>query len=266
MNGELLFETLNLLVALVALYFALKIIPNISFRIQKRSWFFLSIAAISFAVAELTRVTGRTLELKTFPFYAGIEFIFVLSLALGFYYLYRSEKYELTKVKREAISDGLTGFYNQVQFQKFLNYELQVAKDSHSDRCLLFLDIDDFKAYNDTYGHEEGNVVLKKVAGAIMEEVRGPDIVSRYGGEEFAILLDTDPFNAVKVAERIRKRVEETCKPDSSTEGLHRPVTVSIGVASASAEKYDPSATLKTADRRMYVAKRLGKNRICHMG
>ncbi len=266
MNGELLFETLNLLVALVALYFAAKIIPGIGFRIQKRSWLFLSIAVISFALAELSKVIEGILKLKILPLYAGIELIFVISLALGFYYLYQSERYELAKVKREAISDGLTGFYNQLQFKKILNYELQVAKSSHSDRCLLFLDIDDFKNYNDTYGHEAGNVVLKKVAESIMEEVRGPDVVSRYGGEEFAILLDTDPFNAVKVAERIRKRVEENCKAGFSTEGLHRPVTVSIGMASAMAEKYEPAAMLETADRRMYEAKRLGKNRVCRAG
>lgn len=160
------------------------------------------------------------------------------------------------RLEREAETDFLTGFYNKRALRNLLIVELETMTRYDTPLSVIFLDIDDFKTYNDTFGHVAGDIVLQKTAEIIRNSVRLVDFAARYGGEEFVIILPgTKEEGAVAVAERIRKSVEIYPFP-------HRQVTVSLGVTSA---KKDDSvdALLVRADQACYQAKRQGKNRFC---
>ena len=120
----------------------------------------------------------------------------------------------------------------------------------------MMLDVDHFKSYNDEYGHPAGDVALKIVGHVIRETLRGADVAARFGGEEFAILLpQTTAEEAAAIAERIRHNVEHADFP-------HRRVTLSIGVASCSAELCSSADLVSAADKALYEAKRQGRNRV----
>jgi len=161
-----------------------------------------------------------------------------------------------------AYTDQLTGTHNRASFNNSLHREIQCAKRSDSDLSLIFLDIDHFKHINDSYGHECGDIALSSVANCIKETVRGSDIVFRYGGEEFVILLNnTDLEGGYIMAERIRKNVEA----HTIAYGMDiLKLTVSLGVSSL--EKNDAGiqsnaeSLIKRADNAMYRAKQQGRN------
>ncbi len=159
------------------------------------------------------------------------------------------------RLEREAETDFLTGFFNKRALLKVLATELQRTMRYGYPLSVIFMDIDDFKAYNDTFGHMAGDVVLQKTAEIIKNSIRVTDIACRYGGEEFLIILPgTKGESAVRVAERIRKSIEIFPFP-------HRQLTVSLGVTSA--KKNDSVDSLLTrADQACYEAKRQGKNRL----
>ena len=150
--------------------------------------------------------------------------------------------------------DGLTGLYNRETFELLYtklydNYRYEDKKFS-----VLMLDIDDFKEVNDHYGHQLGDIILRKVADAIMKSVRKEDIVARYGGEEIIILLkDNDAEGAKIIAERIRSTV-------ASIEVKKVKVTVSIGVSTFRTDSHDKTKLISIADACLYEAKRAGKN------
>lgn len=159
------------------------------------------------------------------------------------------------RLEKEATTDFLTGFLNKRALQDVLAVELQRAARYGYQLSVIFLDIDGFKAYNDTYGHLAGDVVLQKVAELIKNSIRVTDIACRYGGEEFLLILPgTKGEDAARVADRIRRSVENYPFP-------HRQITVSLGVTSA--KKNDSvDMLLARADQACYQAKELGKNRI----
>ena len=120
----------------------------------------------------------------------------------------------------------------------------------------MMLDVDQFKSYNDQFGHPAGDVALKLVGHVIRETLRGADVAARFGGEEFAILLpQTTGEEAAAIAERIRSNIEHADFP-------HRRVTASIGVASCSAELCVSADLVAAADKALYESKRLGRNRV----
>jgi diguanylate cyclase (GGDEF)-like protein len=126
---------------------------------------------------------------------------------------------------------------------------------------VLFADIDDFKQYNDKFGHQEGDYVLQKVAEVITGEARGEDLASRYGGEEFTLLLGCDFDTAATVAERLRMSIADRCSKLADPQ-MKRDVTVSIGIASYGHDSTEADKLVKIADSRMYMAKARGKNQI----
>jgi diguanylate cyclase (GGDEF)-like protein len=127
---------------------------------------------------------------------------------------------------------------------------------------LLLIDIDYFKRVNDTFGHHAGDEVLVWVANLLARMVRGIDMVARFGGEEFAVLLpETNRLGAAVLAERIRAAIE---RENITAEGRRIPVTVSIGVTTLAADEVEViDQLLSIADRRLYLAKNSGRNRIC---
>ncbi len=166
------------------------------------------------------------------------------------------------RVETLAITDGLTGVYVRRHLLDRLTGELDRSRRFGFKLSFLMIDIDFFKRFNDSYGHLVGDAVLKQVAEAIKSSVREVDLVGRYGGEEFGVLLiETDENLAFLVAERIRRTIEEKAFK-AYDEKLK--VTVSIGCSTYSYyEVLDATMIVETADSALYQAKRQGRNRVC---
>lgn len=160
-----------------------------------------------------------------------------------------------------ATTDGLTGLHVQRYYKDRVRDEIFRALEHKLSLCVMMIDVDHFKSYNDRYGHLTGDKVLKLVAQILKESVRVVDLVSRYGGEEFSVLLVKTPMDgAFTVAERIRQKVEEQ-GIDVGGEKTH--VTVSIGVAELNSNFRDSESFIDFADHALYQAKSEGRNRVC---
>lgn len=161
----------------------------------------------------------------------------------------------------QAVTDDLTGLYNRRYFDRHLNILLGKAQAQERELAVMILDIDHFKAVNDTYGHDAGDVVLREFSARVKRNIRGVDLACRFGGEEFVVLMpDTDTNNAELVAERVRQAIAE--KPFEI--GALRPlsVTVSVGVSFNESGADTPETLIKRADVALYRAKREGRNRV----
>jgi diguanylate cyclase (GGDEF)-like protein len=167
----------------------------------------------------------------------------------------RSLTWRVSRTHHRAITDPLTGLYNYGFFRERLALELERAQLTGDPLALIMFDIDYFKKYNDTHGHQEGNGVLVKVAKVLKDTGRRGDVVARYGGEEFvALLYGASPSDAWRFAETFRSAVSaQTREPDQ--------VTVSGGVATYPKDAQDDLTLVKVADRRLYKAKEEGRNR-----
>ncbi len=166
------------------------------------------------------------------------------------------------KLKMLSVIDGLTGIANRRRFDEYLNQEWRRQFRDKQYLSIIMCDIDYFKFYNDTYGHQAGDDCLKKVAGAIKSCVhRSVDLATRYGGEEFAIILpDSDPAGAMAVAEMIRIAVQDLAIPHKKSK-VDRNVTLSLGVASLVPGKVNKFQDLVAlADQALYEAKENGRN------
>jgi diguanylate cyclase (GGDEF)-like protein/PAS domain S-box-containing protein len=172
------------------------------------------------------------------------------------------EKRAQVALEQLARRDGLTGLANRRCFDDTLHAEWQRALRQQQPLSLLMVDVDNFKQYNDAYGHLGGDECLQRIAGAVSSEMRANDLVARYGGEEFAVILPNQSLKgAAIVAERIRCRVEQLHLPNLGSK--QHLVTVSIGAATAlAAPENDPSQLVATADSALYRAKHMGRNRI----
>jgi diguanylate cyclase (GGDEF)-like protein len=164
----------------------------------------------------------------------------------------------------QAVRDGLTGLYNRRRFDETLNKEWDRHKREGTHLSLIMADIDHFKSYNDTYGHQEGDECLRIVAQACRRGVHRPgDLPFRYGGEEFAMILaDTTIDGASGVAESIRKEIEELNIPNEGSPSDSR-VTMSFGVAVSLPDALVSKDDLvRLADKALYEAKKAGRNRV----
>lgn len=160
-----------------------------------------------------------------------------------------------------ATTDGLTDLANRRHFLEIAERETVRAKRYGRNMCLLMMDIDHFKAVNDTYGHDVGDMILKMVARISREQVRDCDLVGRLGGEEFAVLCpDTHEEEGMTLAERLRKAIGDPRVPTSG--GKLVSVTISIGCAGFSQETGNLETLLKQADRALYAAKDGGRDQI----
>jgi len=161
-----------------------------------------------------------------------------------------------------SITDPLTGLLNRRYLDERLSEEIRRSERQNFDMSFLMIDIDDFKFYNDQNGHQAGDVALEMTAQCVKSVLRADDIASRYGGEEFCILLpQTSLDEGAVIAERIRQRVEMTPVPHGKTQPLGA-ITVSTGVSAFNEVLRTPAAIIGAADRALYRAKRLGKNRV----
>ncbi len=166
------------------------------------------------------------------------------------------------ELKRLSSMDGLTSLANRRQFDATLELEWQRAIRTELPLSLLFADIDYFKRYNDSYGHQAGDDCLKKIADSLQKTVHRPaDLVCRYGGEEFVMILpDTTSEGALAVAEKVLKHIADLSIPHTNSAAADH-VTLSIGVATLRPEKgSNPDELIEAADKMLYKAKENGRN------
>jgi diguanylate cyclase (GGDEF)-like protein len=164
-----------------------------------------------------------------------------------------------------AVTDGLTGLFNHKHFMGLLEKEWERSRRSKNSFCVIMIDVDYFKAFNDKWGHQLGDQALKSLARTIKRQTRSYDMVARYGGEEFSLLLpDTDLNTCYTVAQRIRKAVEKKALLIKS-ENTKVHLTVSVGVTIFLPEEDDPRTSeqvLQDADVALYLSKNRGRNRV----
>ena len=168
------------------------------------------------------------------------------------------------KLERLSSIDGLTEIANRRCFDEYLEREWSLATRNKLPIALIFIDVDYFKLFNDTYGHQAGDDCLRQVAQTISESLNRPaDMVARYGGEEFIVILPgTEKAGAVRLAENIRQRVENLEIPHGSS-SVHKHVTISLGVGVMVPDKNSfPLELINIADKALYNAKHKGRNRV----
>ncbi len=171
-------------------------------------------------------------------------------------------KKDLEHIRREAMTDGLTGLANRKAFDDEFDRVLREAQQNKTIFTLLMLDIDHFKSFNDNFGHQVGDQVLRLVARTLKDSIKGKDFAARYGGEEFAIILpETDLAGAVVVGNMLRKAVASKDVINRSTGKVLGRITMSVGVAEYMNEKI-PEDLIERADGALYTAKHNGRNQV----
>jgi diguanylate cyclase (GGDEF)-like protein len=176
------------------------------------------------------------------------------------HWLSQIQKYR--RARREAVKDGLTDLFNYRYFIDALAWEVSRSPDSLS---LIVLDVDDFKKYNDYFGHLKGSKLLREIAAILRRSSHTGHLVAKYGGDEFAVILpDTPKEEAFLIAQSIRHRIERHEFPGEAESQPNRTLTVSGGIATYPIDAEDPFGLFDKADHAMYEAKRKGKNKIMY--
>ncbi|MGF1471534.1 MAG: GGDEF domain-containing protein [Rubrobacteraceae bacterium] len=256
-------EFFTAVVALVVLLMAYRTVPRLTFPLYRRVAQALAVAALLVVVAEVVALAetlyypstiGDVLEETT-------QLLVVSCGGFAVYFMRRAERGEVSDLRKSANTDELTGLSNRSYFRRAGNRRLELSLNNDIPVCCSMLDVDDFKSYNDAYGHEAGDRALACVARVIGETARADDIIARYGGEEFVLLMNGGIEDALQIAERVRSAIERACSPEGDA-AVQRAVTVSIGVAAPDENISTLDELVAAADKGMYQAKRLGKNRV----
>jgi diguanylate cyclase len=227
---------------------------------KTEKWVYGTLSNMVFSSIVLTFLLRDTVNIFYFlSTYLGATC--VLTVIIGYYSNYCLMNNELfRKLQLEANKDFLTGLNNVRSFDDLFNEAMKSAKEKKCNLSLLMIDIDYFKKINDTYGHSEGDRVLQEMGLILARNARSFDIVSRYGGEEFTVLLDCTKAQAIQAAERIRSSVEN--HKFTLATGHEISVTVSIGIASYPETTEELETLLEQADFALYAAKRTGRNKV----
>ena len=217
---------------------------------------------VTFLAIKKQGTIGYLISYKQDPTISTFDTIFWQNLILGnvtlliilafIYYVLETR----SRFEKMAITDKLTGLYNRYKFYQVANQEFNRAKRHNRPLSLILFDIDWFKKINDTYGHDVGDLVLRRIAKLLRTNLRKYDLVFRWGGEEFIILApETDAKGAMRIAEKIR-----TLIASHAFEGAGN-VTVSLGVAELTPQDKEVDAIIKRADNALYISKKEGRNR-----
>ncbi|WP_462330895.1 GGDEF domain-containing protein [Thiohalocapsa halophila] len=193
-----------------------------------------------------------SLMLRFAPFVLVAYVTSLLAADLGFARAY---------VEQLADTDALTGLSNMRAFDQALSRHQRLAQGGDQPLSVLMIDIDNLKAINDHYGHDTGNLAIRAVANAIRDSVRGNDVVARYGGDEFIVLLPSAPETAAhRAGERILNRIAES--PLEVAKAGRVGISVSIGLATLPVAAGNVEELLRNADQALYASKRAGRNRL----
>jgi diguanylate cyclase (GGDEF)-like protein len=225
-----------------------------------KDWKYKTTSFISFPIA----IGGRKIAVLNFTDKASggafsdrdLEILHAISPQIAVAIDRTAMKDRAGEFEQLSVTDPLTGLLNRRYLEKRLDEEIDRSKRHRFPMSVMMLDVDEFKSYNDTFGHTAGDTALKIVADVLKEAVRGEDVAARYGGEEFSILLpQTTATEAAAIAERIRRQIEKTEFPK-------RRVTVSIGIASSAINAGSPEELINAADSALYEAKNQGRNNV----
>jgi len=238
-------------------------LPLVTEDVQRRLWAIIVIVGLGLLYITVGGLIGRSGSGLGFRNTARpiLAFGFVIILFIALSGLAASQR-----LVSLAINDGLTGLFNQSFIKVRLSEEISRAERYGTAFSLILADIDDFKSINDHHGHVAGDRVLRSFAEHLRRILRASDIVGRFGGDEFLILLpQTSTADAARAAERIRKATAESSKgaplrPDRA------PLTLSFGVCGTESERVQADEILDRADKAMTRAKKDGKNRVVVLG
>lgn len=235
-------------------------VNKIGLQAAPEDWLYKSDSFISYPIAIGTRKIGvlNLTEKADGNFYneSDLELLDAIMPSLAVMIDRADLKDKAGEFEQLSVTDALTGLLNRRYLEERLTEEVKRSNRHGFPMSFLMIDVDEFKSYNDNFGHTEGDKALKIVGNALRETLRDADVAARYGGEEFSILLpQTNSFEAGAIAERVRRRVEQNDFPN-------RRITVSIGIASCSVKLDSAEKLTDAADEALYAAKRLGRNNI----
>lgn len=227
-----------------------------------RKWIYSILFSLAFSSIIFTILLEGKINLQDFLSTYWVTTL-IVSVIIYYYVRYSLAANALfRKLQEESSKDFLTGLNNVRQFDTLFNSASKNASEKNENLTLLMIDIDFFKKVNDTYGHQNGDIVLIELGKVLTSSSRSFDIVSRNGGEEFTVLLLDCPYSyALQIAERIRANVEAHTFILSN--GTKIKITVSIGVASYPETVTDLDKLLEKSDMALYTAKRTGRNKVC---
>jgi diguanylate cyclase (GGDEF)-like protein len=218
--------------------------------------------ATLFALAKLNTALDTSLNSQLMVLIEEFaEMVAISSGALALYLMSRTERDEVAALRRSAEVDDLTNLSSRSFFRRAAARRIELSKKNNIPLSCIVLDVDDFKSYNDRYGHEAGDEALRCVARVLQESARADDLVCRHGGEEFALLMSSGIEDAIEAAERIREEVEQECTPDSDAILEHQ-LTVSLGISPLAKDIQTLEQLIQAADMEMYRAKIRGKNQV----
>ena len=264
---EVGFQLLSVAVGVIVLLLALRIAPTLTLSSHRHTMRIFIIAAIVVVSSEFVGVLAPLFRASTFADVAEefAELVAISSVGLALYLMNRAEREEIASLRRSANVDELTNLSSRSYFHRAASRRLELSNKHNLPLACAMVDVDDFKAYNDRYGHEGGDKVLRCIADVLRGSTRAEDLIARYGGEEFVLLMSSEMEDAVEVGERIRQEVERECTPERDA-SLDRPITVSLGIVPLIRDTQTLEQLIGAADRQMYRAKRAGKNRISVVG
>jgi diguanylate cyclase (GGDEF)-like protein len=264
---EITFDALTAAVGAVVILLALRVAPTLTLSAHRRALQISISAAVLIEAAQMAEVWADFSRLSTLGDAAAdfAELVAICSVGLALHLMSRAENEEVSSLRRAANVDDLTGLGSRSFFHRAAERRIELYKRNGLPLACAVLDVDDFKSYNDRYGHMSGDKALRYLGRVLRESTRADDVVARYGGEEFVVLMGGDVQDAIEVAERVRHRVEF----ESVTEGeipLGSSITVSVGVAALTEGVSSLEQLVETADDELYRAKRAGKNRVAAVG
>lgn len=260
---ELGCQVLSVVAGVVVVLMALRVAPTLRLSSHRVALGVFLAAAVVVLVAEGIGVYAAILSPSTLADVAEefAELVAICAVGVGLVLINRAERREVLPLRRSANMDGLTGLANRSSFRRAALGRIEAAREGGTPLSCIMVDVDDFKSYNDDYGHVAGDRALRHVARVIEVSTRAEDLVARYGGEEFLIMVNADAGGALDLAERVRRGVEG--EYGAGRDGyFERRVTVSVGVATLADGTRTLDQILRATDAAMYHSKRSGKNRV----
>ncbi len=260
---EIGFDSLSIAAGLFVVAMALRVASAFTLSAHSQAMRVLAAAAVIVVVSEIIGIAAALRGASTLTDAAEefAELVAISAAAAVLHYLSRVEREEISPLRRSADVDELTRLSSRSFFERAAGRRVEQAMDNRTPLACVLLDVDDFKAYNDSHGHGAGDEILRCVARILRESARADDLVGRYGGEEFVLLVNGEVGGAREVAERIREAVQRECVPEPGNL-LERPTTVSLGVVPLSEETKSLDRLIAMADAEMYRSKKTGKNRV----
>jgi diguanylate cyclase (GGDEF)-like protein len=264
---EIAFDALTAAVGGLVILLALRVAPGLTLSSHRLALRISIVAAVLITTAQLAEVLADFSRLSTIEDAAAdvAELIAVCFVGLALHLIGRAEKAEISSLRRAANVDHLTGLVSRSYFHRAAQRRVELYKRNGLPLACAVLDVDNFKSYNDRYGHGSGDEALRCVGRVLRESTRADDVVARYGGEEFVVLMGGNIEDAIEVAERVRHRVEHESATENETP-LGSSVTVSVGIAALTEDVWSLEQLVEKADDELYRAKRAGKNRVVATG